>query len=65
MSDAIKKNFEIVRNVMNDQSKTILELQNRVRLLEGTLSNLAADISNTKQLMGHLSGRGTGSTVHK
>jgi len=64
MSDAIKKNFEIVRTVMNDQAKTILELQDRISLLEGTLANLSADITNTKQLMGHLAGRGTGSTVH-
>lgn len=64
MSDAIKKNFEIVRNVMNDQAKTILELQDRISHLEGNLVALAADIANTKQLMGHLHGRGMGSTVH-
>lgn len=64
MSDAIKKNFEIVRTVMNDQAKTILDLQDRISLLEGNIANLAADIANTKQLLGHLHGRGTGSTVH-
>ena len=64
MLDAAKKNFEIIRNVMNSQAKTILELQNRVSQLEGNLAALAADIGNTKQLMGHLNGRGMGSTVH-
>ena len=64
MSDATKKNFEIIRNVMNEQSKVIRELQERIARIEGNIVILSADIQNTKQLAAHLSGRGMGSTVH-
>ena len=63
MSDAIAKNFEVIRTTMNNQAQTIRELQETVRFLEGNVARLQADILNTKQLMAHLHGRGMGSTV--
>lgn len=59
-----QKNFEIIRNTLNAQAKGILELQQRISSLEGNLAAVRADVSNSKQLMGHLAGRGMGSTVH-
>mgnify|MGYP001553360726 CR=1 FL=1 len=64
MSDASKKNFEIVKNVMNEQAKEIAELKQRLSYLEGTVAALHAEIINTKQMNAHLAGRGMGSTVH-
>jgi uncharacterized protein (UPF0335 family) len=64
MSDATKKNFQIIQNVMNDQAKALRDLIDRVSLLEGEVATLRADIQNTKQLAAHLNGRGMGSTVH-
>lgn len=63
MSDAAKKNFQVIQNVLNDQAQTIRELQQQVQFLEGNVARLQADILNTKQLMAHLHGRGMGSTV--
>ena len=59
-----QKNFEIIRNTLNAQAKTILELRDRVSTLEGNLATARAEMGNAKQMMGHLAGRGMGSTVH-
>ena len=64
MSDVLNKNFEIVKNVMNEQAKEIAELKQRLSHLEGTVATLHAEIVNTKQMNAHLAGRGMGSTVH-
>ena len=65
MSDATKKNFAIIQNVLNEQAAVIRALQERISHLEGNLAETKADIVNTKQLIGHISGRGMGSTVYK
>jgi hypothetical protein len=64
MSEVIEKNFEAIRTVLNAQGKTIRDLQEQVKFLEGNVSRLQAEIINTKQLVAHIGGRGMGSTVH-
>jgi len=64
MSDATKKNFSVIKNVMEDQAKTIRTQNDRITMLEGNLARLQAEIMNTKQLIAHIGGRGMGSTVH-
>ena len=59
-----QKNFEIIRNTLNKQAQAILELQERVSRMEGNLAAARAEMGNAKQMMGHLAGRGMGSTVH-
>ena len=63
-SEATKKNFTIIQNVLNEQAKVIRDQAERLTMLEGTVATLRADILNTKQLVAHVSGRGMGSTVH-
>jgi len=65
MSDATKKNFQIIQNVLNEQGKAITEMLSRISLLEGNVATLRAEIANTKQMAAHLNGRGMGSTVYK
>jgi len=64
MSDATKKNFAVIQNVLNDQAKIIRTQNQRLTLLENNLATLRAEILNTKQLFAHVNGRGMGSTVH-
>lgn len=63
MSEATKKNFAIIQNVLNEQAKVIRDQADRLSLLEGTVATLRAEIANTKQMAAHLHGRGMGPTV--
>ena len=45
------------------QQEEINALRVRLNLMENNLQTLRAELQNTKQLMGHLSGRGMGSTA--
>ena len=56
-------NIKVLVQAMNTQAKENRELKAKVQVLEGSVAALAADIANTKQLMGHLMGRGMGSTA--
>jgi hypothetical protein len=42
----------------------IMEMDARIKVLEATVAHLAADVANTKQLIGHTLGRGMGSTTN-
>lgn len=64
MSDATKKNFVVIQNILNEQAKTIRDQAERLTMLEGNVARLTAEIQNTKQMAAHLHGRGMGSTVH-
>ena len=63
MDNVTQKNFSIINNVMKDHDKVINQLIERISTLEGNVARLQADIMNTKQLIGHISGRGMGPTV--
>lgn len=63
-SDATKKNFQVIQDVLNEQAATIRELQQKQTMMEGNVARLMAEIMNTKQLVAHVGGRGMGSTVH-
>ena len=56
-------NIKVLVQSMNTLNKDNRELKIKVQTLEGTVAALAADIANTKQLIGHVMGRGMGSTV--
>lgn len=64
MSDATEKNFQIIQGVLNEQAKTIRDLNQKVINMEGNIARLQAEIISTKQMNAHLVGRGMGSTVH-
>ena len=60
-----QKNFEAIERALNQMHKEVLAMkENQVRL-ENTVAYLQADLTNAKQLMAHVSGRGMGSTVHE
>jgi hypothetical protein len=65
MSEATKKNFRVIQDVLNAQAKGLRDMQDRITLLEGTVATLRAEIATANQLSAHLFGRGMGSTVHK
>ena len=56
-------NIKVLVQAMNTQAKENRELKAKVQVLEGTVAQLAADIQNTKQMIGHVMGRGMGSTA--
>ena len=56
-------------NALHQNSKTLAarveELEKKIKFLENTIITVSGDLANTKQLIGHLNGRGMGSTVHQ
>ena len=56
-------NIKVLVQAMDRQAKESRELVQRVQLLEANNAILTADIANTKQLIGHVLGRGMGSTA--
>lgn len=63
MSDIQEKNNRIIQDAINLLAKQNSELNEKVVTLQGEVANLKADLANTKQLTGHILGRGMGSTV--
>lgn len=56
-------NIKVLVQAMDTQAKESRELKLKVQTLEGNVAALIADIANTKQLIGHVLGRGMGSTA--
>ena len=56
-------NIKVLVQSMNTLNTDNKELKMKVQVLEAGVAALTADIANTKQLMGHLMGRGMGSTA--
>ncbi|MBT8449310.1 MAG: hypothetical protein KJO69_06450 [Gammaproteobacteria bacterium] len=63
MDDATRKNNQIVQDAINRLSQEILLLKERAQMSENEILNLKAELANSKQLMGHMLGRGMGSTA--
>jgi hypothetical protein len=61
---ADQKNIKILHQELVNVIENIRSMQERIVQIEGALANLSADQANTKSLIGHVLGRGRGSTVH-
>ena len=57
------KNINAVHENTKMQQARIIALESKVTRLENNLASLQADVANTKQLIGHVMGRGMGSTT--
>lgn len=57
------KNINAVHENTKMQQARIITLESKVARLENNLVALQADVANTKQLIGHVMGRGMGSTT--
>lgn len=57
------KNIAAVHQNTKMQQERIVELEKKVARLENNLAVLQGDVANTKQLIGHVLGRGMGPTT--
>lgn len=57
------KNIAAVHQNIKMQQERIIQLEQKVTRLENNLAVLQGDVANTKQLIGHVLGRGMGSTT--
>lgn len=57
------KNIVAIHENSKTHQQRIMVLEEKVTRLENNLAVLQADIANTKQLIGHVMGRGMGSTA--
>lgn len=63
MDSTQEKNNRIIQDAINQLAKQSNEMRQRVQMLENEIVILKAEIANTKQMTGHILGRGMGSTV--
>lgn len=63
MGDVNKRNFAALEQGMNKLARDNSTLNQRMTVLENNLSILHSELANQKQLVGHVLGRGMGSTV--
>ena len=58
------KNITALHENSKSLATRVALLEEKLKFIENTIAMVNADLVNTKQLIGHLNGRGTGSTVH-
>lgn len=63
MSDLNKRNFAALEQGLNKLARDNSELNQRMIIMENNISTLHSELANQKQLVGHVMGRGMGSTV--
>jgi len=59
------KNITALHENSKSLATRVALLEEKLKFLENTIAVVNADLVNTKQLFGHLNGRGMGSTVHE
>lgn len=59
------KNITALHENSKSLATRVALLEEKIKFLENTIAMVNADLVNTKQLIGHLNGRGMGSTVHE
>jgi uncharacterized coiled-coil protein SlyX len=65
MSESINaRNIDALHQALKEQKREIAELKEQLARLGNTVAFLQADVSNTKQLVAHVTGRGMGATVN-
>ncbi len=57
------KNVNALHTNSKMQQDKLVALEAKVTRIEAAIAALQSDIANTKQLIGHVAGRGMGSTV--
>jgi peptidoglycan hydrolase CwlO-like protein len=57
------KNITALHTNSKMQQDKLVSLEEKVRRIEAAVAALQGDIANTKQLIGHVAGRGMGSTT--
>lgn len=58
------KNIDALHKNSQTLAARVEALDKKIQYLENTILTVSGDLANTKQLIGHLNGRGMGSTVH-
>jgi hypothetical protein len=59
------KNITALHENSKSLATRVALLEEKLKFIENTIAMVNADLVNTKQLIGHLNGRGMGSTVHE
>jgi len=57
------RNIEALHEALKDQRQQISTMQEHIKRLENSVAYLTADLTTTKQLIGHTQGRGMGPTA--
>jgi len=57
------KNIGALHTNSKNQQEKLVELQAKVVRIEAAIAAIQGDLANTKQLIGHVAGRGMGSTT--
>lgn len=63
MSSLNNKNFKIISDELNKQRRLNEQQAERIKICEGNIATLYAELTNLKQLVGHVVGRGMGPTT--
>ena len=59
------KNITALHENSKSLATRVALLEEKLQFIENTIAMVNSDLVNTKQLIGHLNGRGMGSTVHE